>query len=110
MSIVDVGALCFGVVIGWVTSRTLRRSTPGGLSDIATVLGAVGGATVTGLFRQDTNAFGYYCVGLLVGFFVYLVCAITIAKQEGEAIGDWLGTEPTSSGPRPQGPPVGPPG
>lgn len=92
------GALCFGVVIGWVTSRTLRRSQPGGLTDIATVFGAVGGAAVTALFRRETGEFGTYCVGLFIGFFAYLVVAIrTVPAAQRDSIGDWLGTEPPSS-------------
>ena len=108
MTIIDVGALCFGVVVGWITSRTLRRSTPGGLSDIATVIGAVGGAAITGIYKPSTDSFGYYSVGLMVGFFVYLILAIVTAKQEGNPVGDWLGSEPAprASG---QNPPVRPP-
>jgi NhaP-type Na+/H+ or K+/H+ antiporter len=35
---VNFGAAAFGLVIGWVTYRTLRRSSDAtGLSDIATV-------------------------------------------------------------------------
>jgi hypothetical protein len=89
------GSLCFGIVIGWITHRTLRRSTPSGLSDIATVIGAIGGAAVTGLFRRDTGDFGAYCIGLLMGFFAYLSVAIkTTPPQKRKTIGDWLGTEP----------------
>ena len=94
MIVRSVGAICFGIVVGWVTSRTLRRSTPGGLTDIATVLGAIGGAAVTGLFKPTENAFGLYCIGLFLGFFVYLVVAISNARREGTAVGDWLGSEP----------------
>src|SRR5436309_3062137 len=86
-----VGALCFGVVIGWVTYRTLRRSKTNGLSDIATILGAVGGATVTALFRRDTGDFGAYCIGLLIGFFAYLIFAVRPNAP------DWLGSEPVGS-------------
>ena len=44
MGIEGWGALCFGLVIGWVTYRTLRRKEgSNALSDIATVIGAVGG-------------------------------------------------------------------
>lgn len=87
-----IGALCFGVVIGWITYRTLRRSKTNGLSDIATVLGALGGATVTALFRRDSGEFGAYCIGLLIGFFAYLMFAV----KKGAP--DWMGTEPASSG------------
>jgi uncharacterized membrane protein YeaQ/YmgE (transglycosylase-associated protein family) len=94
MPVLDVGAVCFGVVVGWVTSRTLRRSTPGGLTDIATVIGSVGGAAITGLFKPSENTFGLYCIGLAGGFFLYLVLAIWTSGKKGTSGGDWLGSEP----------------
>ena len=79
------GALCFGLVIGWVSYRTLRRSSEAvALSDIATVLGAVGGAAVTALFPKD-GAFAWYCIGLAAGFFGYLIFAVTKFKDT-----EWL--------------------
>lgn len=83
-----IGSLCFGLVLGWVTYRTLRRSQTNGLSDIATVLGALGGATVTALFRRDAGEFGAYCIGLAIGFFAYLKVAV---KPDSP---DWMGSEP----------------
>ena len=109
MTLIDTGALAFGVVVGWITSRTLRRSTPGGLSDIATVIGAVSGAAITGIYKPSTDSFGYYCIGLLVGFFAYLVLSIIIAGREGKPVGDWLGSEPVPTTAWSQNPPVGPP-
>jgi len=108
MTLIDTGALCFGVVVGWVTSRTLRRSTPGGLSDIATVIGAVSGAAITGIYRPSTDSFGYYSIGLLMGFFAYLLLSIIIARREEKPVGDWLGSEPVPVA-WSQSPPVGPP-
>jgi uncharacterized membrane protein YeaQ/YmgE (transglycosylase-associated protein family) len=96
--IIDLGAWCFGVVVGWITSRTLRRTTPGGLSDISTVIGSIAGAAITGIYKPSTNSFGYYCIGLFVGFFAYLLISVYIAKKEGnQAVGDWLGSEPVVS-------------
>ena len=80
-----VGAFCFGIVIGWVTYRALRFSTNKALSDIATVIGAVGGAAVTGLFPKETGTFGGYCIGLFIGFFAYLRTA------QDPAAPPWLG-------------------
>ncbi len=87
------GAFAFGTVIGWITYRTLRRSKQSGLSDIATVIGAVGGATVTGLFPKETNVFGLYGMGLALGFFLYLVVSLLIAGKSGNlsAANEWLG-------------------
>ena len=92
MTINEIGAICFGIVIGWVTYRTLRRTQTTGLSDIATVIGAVSGAAITGIWKSDTNAFGGYCIGLLVGFFAYLI----VAARPGAPT--WMSTEGSSSG------------
>jgi hypothetical protein len=90
------GALAFGLVIGWVTYRTLRRTKQTGLSDIASVIGAVGGASVTKLFPQASGAFGAYGIGLAVGFFVYLIVSMIVARkiQNFSAINEWLGEPP----------------
>jgi O-antigen/teichoic acid export membrane protein len=82
------GALVFGVVIGWVTYRTLRRREGAvGLSDIATVIGAVGGAAVVELFGSP-DIFGWYAIGLGIGFFGYLGLAW---RLEGKKISGWMG-------------------
>jgi len=73
------GPFCFGLVIGWVTYRTLRRKADGvALGDIAAVIGSVGGATVVALFKSD--AFDGYCIGLAVGFFAYFLTGIAIDR------------------------------
>jgi uncharacterized membrane protein YeaQ/YmgE (transglycosylase-associated protein family) len=88
MSTGEVGAVCFGLVIGWIVYRTLRRSEdPVGISDIATVVGAVGGGLVTTMFDSET-LFGFYSIGLAVGFFSYLVLGHTILKDSGWLSGD----------------------
>jgi hypothetical protein len=88
------GPFCFGLVIGWITYRTLRRrSGEAAIGDIASVLGAVGGGAVVALFKNA--AFDAYCIGLAVGFFVYLVVGLVMDKgqsQSGGARGSsWMG-------------------
>lgn len=86
MNVEILGPLFFGVVIGWVTYRTLRRQGETvALSNIATVIGAVGGAAVTALFKSP-ETFNWYCIGLAIGFFGYLVLAVTYFKDVA-----WLG-------------------
>lgn len=86
MSIEAIGALCFGLVIGWITYRTLRRTGESvALSNIATVIGAVGGAAVTALFTGEI--FSWYCIGLTIGFFLYLILGNTVFKNTV-----WLGS------------------
>lgn len=93
MDVNELGALAFGLVIGWVTYRTLRRSDKTGLTDIATVIGAVGGAAITKLFPTASDTFGMYCIGLAVGFFAYLVVSLVLAKKTDQlsAVNEWLG-------------------
>lgn len=80
MSIIILGALCFGFVIGWVTYRTLRRQGETvALSNIASVIAAVGGGAVTTQFNTP-EIFAWYCIGLFLGFFAYLIGAMTVFK------------------------------
>ena len=85
-SVTDWGALLFGVVVGWITYRTLVRRTGGAqISDIATVIGAVGGGAVTALFN-DKRLFGLYSVGLFVGFFAYLILFYLLNGRKNTAV------------------------
>ncbi len=81
MTVVSTGALCFGLVIGWVTYRTLRRKEGNAaLSDLATVIGVVGGGVVTTLFADQT-LFGWYSIGLAVGFFGYFISGLFLGDK-----------------------------
>jgi len=85
MLLAGIGAVCFGIVVGWVTHRTIiRKTTDAALTDIAAVLGSIGGAVVTGLYGEP-EAFGAYAIGLLVGFFAYL---ITFKNAGGDLAGN----------------------
>jgi methyl coenzyme M reductase beta subunit len=86
----DFGAVLFGVVVGWITYRTLvRRAGAVALSDIATVIGAVGGGAVVGLF-DNKHLFGLYSIGLAAGFFAYLLVFYKLngRQRTGEVMGD----------------------
>jgi hypothetical protein len=89
MTRLDIGALCFGLVIGWITYRTLRRKEgSAALSDIATVIAAVGGAAVTALFKSE-DLFSMYAIGLAVGFFLYFIVGLLLAGKAGTK--GWMG-------------------
>ena len=77
------GALLFGIAVGWIIYRTLRRRDNVAASDVATVLGAIGGAAVSTLLRA--GLFGWYCIGLFSGFFLYLILASTLLKKRSWA-------------------------
>jgi ABC-type protease/lipase transport system fused ATPase/permease subunit len=88
-----IGADCFGLVVGWVTYRTLRRKEgTTQLSDLATVIAAIGGAAVTKLF-DNPNLFGWYCIGLAVGFFLYFIIAVIVTGKDEQAtpVSQWMG-------------------
>jgi hypothetical protein len=68
-----VGAAAFGVVIGWTTYFIMRRAQPKALTDLTTILGILGGATILGLFDPKGPMFGGYAIGLLIGFFAYYI-------------------------------------
>lgn len=90
------GPFCFGLVIGWITYRTLRRKVDDvALGDIAGVIGAVGGAAIVALFKNA--AFDAYSVGLAAGFFSYLVMGMIMDKREIEKSGDEGGEKKTGS-------------
>jgi hypothetical protein len=72
MFIAGLGSFFFGLLLGWVLYRTLRlNASVSGLAEIASILGALGGAAVLALFKSDV-LFGWYATGLLIGFFAYL--------------------------------------
>jgi hypothetical protein len=78
MFIAGLGALVFGLVVGWISYRTLRLT--GGvnvLSDIATIIAAVGGAAIVTLLKSDV-LFGLYAVGLAIGFFAYFAVGLRL--------------------------------
>jgi len=59
------------------------------LSDIAPVLGAVGGGLVTALFKTEA-LFGAYAIGLAIGFFAYFLISLLVYGKEraGRFMGD----------------------
>jgi hypothetical protein len=66
-----LGALAFGVVIGWIAYFILRRAQTSAWSDLATIIGTLAGATILALFDPKGAMFGAYAIGLAVGFFAY---------------------------------------
>jgi len=89
MDIPMIGAMCFGAVMGWIVYRTLRRREgTAALSDIATVLGALGGAAITALFKTEV-LFGAYCIGLFIGFFGYFIVGLNVKSDQ--AVNTWMG-------------------
>jgi len=73
-----IGALAFGLVVGWTTYFILRRAQPKALSDLTTFIGAIGGAAVTTLFDSKGSTFAGYAIGLALGFLAYYLVFLWI--------------------------------
>lgn len=83
MFIAGLGAFFFGVAVGWIAYRILRlRAGIPALSDLIAILGVIGGAAAMALFKSDV-LFGWYSIGLVIGFFAYFAIGLTLyGKQE----------------------------
>ena len=78
-----LGALGFGVLVGWYTFYVNRyRTDDVKLADLGTFIGVIGGAAVLALFPAKSDLFGMYGIGLAIGFFGYLiVLALLVAAS-----------------------------
>lgn len=71
---ISIGAVCFGIVVGFITYRTLVFKEGASIGDISAVVGAVGGGVVTVWSDQGgSNSFAWYSIGLLVGVVLYYI-------------------------------------
>ena len=78
MFIVGLGAMCFGLTLGWIMYRILRlRAGSLWLSYLIAMLGIIGGAAALALFSNDV-LFGWYSIGLVIGFFAYLAVGLIL--------------------------------
>jgi hypothetical protein len=77
------GLCCVRVVLGWFTYFTNRyRKGEVQFTDLATLLGVIGGGAVTALFGDaKTTLFGAYGIGLAVGFFAYFLTLIVLVRR-----------------------------
>ena len=86
-----LGAGGFGAVIGWYVYFINRyRKADVQLSDLVTVVGVIGGATVLALFPQGSVLFGAYGIGLAFGFFGYFVTLIILVGMSTNFDVDWF--------------------
>jgi hypothetical protein len=94
-AIVLWGAALFGAVIGWYVYYVNRyRRADVQLSDIVTLIGAIGGAAILRLFNAGTDLFGAYGIGLAVGFFAYflvlLILVLISSLTSGNFTFEWF--------------------
>src|SRR4051812_21787869 len=60
--------VCFGLVVGAVVYRAWWHSKKRTTSDVVTILSAIAGGAILGVFQKSGYAFCGYCIGLAVGF------------------------------------------
>jgi TRAP-type C4-dicarboxylate transport system permease small subunit len=77
------GSIGFGMVIGWVTYYTMRKNTKERtLADITVIISALIGPAVLAVFPAPAEGkptmFGYYGIGLALGFFLYYIIFVLI--------------------------------
>lgn len=74
-----IGAGAFGAVVGWYVYYINRwRKDDVQLSDIVTLVGAIGGGAVLALFPAKSDLFGAYGIGLATGFFMYFIVLVIL--------------------------------
>ena|SRR5437764_7088705 len=87
----ELGAGCFGALLGWNLYAINRYRKDFGLGDLATIIGAIGGAAILDLFPAKTDLFGAYGIGLFVGFFGYFLVLVGLVLGSGGAFtGKWF--------------------
>src|SRR5574338_883293 len=86
-----IGAGAFGAVVGWYVYYINRwRKDDVQLSDIVTLLGAIGGAAVLALFPAKSDLFGAYGIGLASGFFLYFFVLVVLVNKAPGFTSAWF--------------------
>jgi hypothetical protein len=87
----QLGAGGFGALIGWYVYYVNRYRTDAvQITDVATLLAAIGGGAVLALFPAKSDLFGAYGIGLFVGFFGYFLVLVALVKRSTEFGANWF--------------------
>ena len=83
MFIAGLGAVFFGLIIGWISYRVMRLAAGTNvLAAIAIIIAIVGSAAAISLLRSDV-LFGWFAIGLVIGFLAYFGIGLWLyGKQE----------------------------
>ncbi len=86
-----IGAGAFGFVIGWFLYYVNRyRKAEIKLTDLVSLLGAVGGGAVLALFPARSDLFGAYGIGLFCGFIGYFLILVLMVSCSKNFNVDWF--------------------
>lgn len=82
-AVISIGSVCFGIVVGYITYRTLLQTEKSQITDLAAVIAAIGGGVVADRFDdRGTDSFGWYSIGLLAGMAVFLVLHLVVTRDD----------------------------
>lgn len=82
MFISGLGAILFGLIVGWIAYWILRlRAGASMFAELIVFVGVVGGAAAVGLIKSDV-VFGWYAIGLVLGFFGYFAVGFLLYGQQ----------------------------
>jgi hypothetical protein len=86
-----LGAGSFGLLIGWFVYYINRyRKGDVQFSDLTTLVGVIGGGSVTALFDTKGALFGAYGIGLAAGFFLYFLILTFLVHKSENFDSDWF--------------------
>jgi len=102
-AVLEWGAFAFGVVIGWNAYFVNRYRKSVAVGDLTTIVAAVGAGAILKVFPSQSETFGYYALGLALGFFGYLVFVAVLIRLAGLTRKQWtnwmlFGTRPDGTG------------
>jgi hypothetical protein len=85
-----LGSGAFGAIIGWFLYFTNRYRKEVQLTDVATLVTALGGAAILTLFPAETDLFAAYGIGLFCGFFGYLIVLVVLVRRSPNFNSEWF--------------------
>lgn len=86
-----LGAAGFGAIIGWYVYYVNRyRKGDVQLSDITTIVGVLGGASVAAVLQPGGALFGGFGIGLFAGFFGYYARLNKLVDSSANFDQDWF--------------------
>jgi hypothetical protein len=85
-----LGAGSFGAVMGWGLYYLNRYREKVLVTDLAAIVGVIGGAAILTLFPAKTDLFGAYAIGLGAGFFGYFIVLVAMVAKSPTVTVDWF--------------------
>ena len=89
--VMHLGSMSFGILIGWFVYYINRyRKGDVQFSDLTTLVGVIGGGSITALFEAKSSMFGAYGIGLAIGFFAYFLMLLILVNRSQNFDFDWF--------------------